>query len=241
MPAKGENRAAPPCARESVRCAGVRASLSHIRKERDVNAPSPKFILPAGQVAVRVEIPGSNKVYAPGRAPPRPARAVPRGGTCTPVSRRAAGDDLRPQRPLHRPARARSTSSEGLATPARGLGHVRVATWRTRARPRASAPRTTGAPPADYLMPPSFPKAAASGGRPVLRAKAGRLRHADGVRPPRPRSRPEMEFVALRENLRRETIRRRWSRDGEDFGAEHAAGRRHARSSCATRWPAAAP
>ena len=50
---------------------------------------------------------------------------------------------------------------------------------------------------------------------------------------------PEMEYVAIRENLGREKLRREGARDGEIFGAVDPR-LRDRRNSCATRSPAAA-
>jgi phosphomethylpyrimidine synthase len=78
--------------------------------------------------------------------------------------------------------------------------------------PRETRPEDNGNVAADYLV-PEFPTK-----RPVLRAKGNAcVTQLDYAR--RGIITPEMEFVAIRENLRRETILSP-ARDGEDFGAE---------------------
>ncbi|MEM8785962.1 MAG: phosphomethylpyrimidine synthase ThiC, partial [Pseudomonadota bacterium] len=80
---------------------------------------------------------------------------------------------------------------------------------------RARKPEDDGLKPGEVLRVPTFDRA----GRTLLRGKPGRrvtqLHYArQGV------VTPEMEFIAIRENLGREALAGRLARDGEGFGAE---------------------
>jgi phosphomethylpyrimidine synthase len=172
-----------------------------------MNAPTPR-IIPAGQVATG-EIPGSHKVYAPGvlypdiRVPFREVRV-----------HESAGE---PPVTIYDPS-GPFTDPEAQVDIERGLARPRDAWVAARgdveAVPgRAVKPEDNGKVSEKYLV-PEFPNRP-----PVLRAKPGQtvtqMAYARrGV------ITPEMEFVAIRENLRREMIADLIFDDGETFGAE---------------------
>ena len=176
-----------------------------------MNAPNPQFI-PAGQVATG-PIPGSNKVYVPGmlhpdlRVPFREVHVHPSAGE-PPVT------IYDPSGPYTDPLAAIDIE-QGLATPREAW--VRARGDVEQVAPRAVKLEDNGGATGRYLI-PEHPRAAASGGRPVLRARPGAcVTQMEYAR--RGLITPEMEFVAIRENLRREQIRD-LIRDGEDFGAD---------------------
>ena len=153
-------------------------------------------------------IPGSRKIYVPGVLHPDlrvPFREV--------VVHPSAGEPpitiYDPSGPYTDPDAVVSIE-RGLARPRDGWvmarGDVETVT------PRSVKPEDNGHVSADYLVPefPQKPK--------VMRARPGacvtQLEYAR-----RGLITPEMEFVAIRENLRREMIQNP-VRDGEDFGAE---------------------
>ena len=175
-----------------------------------MNAPNPQFI-PAGQVATGA-FPGSNKVYAPGvlhpdlRVPFREVHVHPSAGE-PPVT------IYDPSGPYTDPLAVIDIEA-GLATPREAWVRARGDVEDTPAR--ALRPEDNGGATGSYLI-PEHPRAAASGGRPVMRAKAGAcVTQMEYAR--RGLITPEMEFVAIRENLRREMLTET-IRDGEDFGA----------------------
>ncbi|MDE2355549.1 MAG: phosphomethylpyrimidine synthase ThiC, partial [Alphaproteobacteria bacterium] len=168
-----------------------------------MNIQSPiKTGLPLG------ERPGSRKVYAPGvrfpdlRVPFREVAVHPSSGE-PPVT------FYDPSGPYTDP-NATIDLAKGLARPreawvlARGDVEVVPA--------RAVKPEDNGGARGKFLAP------AFSSDRPILRAKAGRtVTQMEYAR--RGEITPEMEFVAIREILRREAAAE-VLRDGEDFGAE---------------------
>ncbi len=170
-----------------------------------MNAITP--ILPAGQVATG-PIPGSRKVYASGvlhadlRVPFREVALHPSAAE-PPVTL------YDPSGPYTDPEVAIDIE-QGLARP-RDAWVVARGDVET-VQGRAVKPEDNGHVSQAYLV-PEFP-----GRRPVLRARAGaavtQLEYAR-----RGLITPEMEFVAIRENLRREQLRE-LIRDGEDFGAD---------------------
>jgi phosphomethylpyrimidine synthase len=172
-----------------------------------MNAPTPR-IIPAGQVATG-EIPGSHKIYVPGvlhpdiRVPFREVRVHESAGE-PPVT------IYDPSGPFTDPAA--SVDIE------RGLDRPRDAWVRARGdvedvAGRAVKPEDNGKVAAKYLV-PEFPN------RPqVLRARAGQC-VTQMAYAKRGMITPEMEFVAIRENLRREMIADLIVDDGETFGAE---------------------
>jgi phosphomethylpyrimidine synthase len=171
-----------------------------------MNAPSPR-ILPAGQVATG-EIPGSRKVYEPGkiypelRVPFREVAVHPSAGEPPITIYDASGPYTDPN--------ASVDIEKGLPRArdawVMGRGDVEVV------QGREVKPEDNGKVSADYLV-PAFP------GKPkVMRAKPGAcVTQMEYAR--RGLITPEMEFVAIRENLRRDTIRE-LIQDGEAFGAE---------------------
>ncbi len=175
-----------------------------------MNAPSPKFI-PAGQVATGA-FPGSNKVYVPGvlhpdiRVPFREVHVHPSANE-PPVT------IYDPSGPYTDPL-AVIDIEQGLATPREAWVRARGDVEQVPARPVKL--EDNGGATGRYLI-PEHAKAAASGGRPVLRATGGQA-VTQMAYARRGIVTPEMEFVAIRENLRRETLRET-IRDGEDFGA----------------------
>jgi phosphomethylpyrimidine synthase len=172
-----------------------------------MNAPTPR-IIPAGQVATG-EIPGSHKVYAPGvlypdiRVPFREVRV-----------HESAGE---PPVTIYDPS-GPFTDPEAQVDIERGLARPRDAWVAARgdveAVPgRAVKPEDNGKVSEKYLV-PEFPNRP-----PVLRAKPGQT-VTQMAYARRGIITPEMEFVAIRENLRREMIADLIFDDGETFGAE---------------------
>ncbi|CAN5208243.1 phosphomethylpyrimidine synthase ThiC [soil metagenome] len=176
-----------------------------------MNAPTPR-IIPAGSVDTG-PIPGSNKVYVPGVLHPDlriPFREV----HLHPTANEPPVTIYDPSGPYTDP-NAHIDIEQGLPTPREAWVRARGDVEDVPAR--AVRPEDNGRVAADYLI-PEHPRAAASGGRPVLRAKPGRnVTQIEYAR--RGLITPEMEFVAIRENLRREQIADLIS-DGESFGAE---------------------
>jgi phosphomethylpyrimidine synthase len=176
-----------------------------------MNAPTPR-ILPTGTVATG-PIPGSTKVYVPGvlypelRVPFREVQVHPSAGEPPVTIYDPSGPYTDPNVTID--------IEQGLATPREAWVRARGDVEDVPAR--AVKPEDNGRVAVDYLI-PEHPRAATSGGRPVLRAKPGQtvtqLAYARrGI------ITPEMEFVSIRENLRREQIRE-LIKDGESFGAE---------------------
>ena len=154
------------------------------------------------------EIPGSRKVYEPGvlfpelRVPFREVAVHPSAGE-PPVTL------YDPSGPYTDPA-ARLDINTGLACPRGAWVMARGDVEEVAAR--AVKPEDNGGATGAYLA-PAFPSA-----RQPLRAKPGRsvsqLRYArQGI------ITAEMEYVAIRENLRRDALKA-VIRDGEDFGAD---------------------
>jgi phosphomethylpyrimidine synthase len=172
-----------------------------------MNAPTPR-IIPAGQVATG-EIPGSHKIYVPGvlhpdiRVPFREVRVHESAGE-PPVT------IYDPSGPFTDPD-ATVDIERGLARPRDAWVAVR---GDVEAVPgRAVKPEDNGKVSEKYLV-PEFPN------RPsVLRAKPGQT-VTQMAYARRGIITPEMEFVAIRENLRREMIADMIVDDGETFGAE---------------------
>jgi phosphomethylpyrimidine synthase len=172
-----------------------------------MNAPTPR-IIPAGQVATG-EIPGSHKVYAPGvlypdiRVPFREVRVHESSGE-PPVT------IYDPSGPFTDPE-AKVDIEQGLARPrdawVAARGDVEAVPG------RAVKPEDNGKVSEKYLV-PEFPNRP-----PVLRAKPGQT-VTQMAYARRGIITPEMEFVAIRENLRREMIADLIFDDGETFGAE---------------------
>jgi phosphomethylpyrimidine synthase len=171
-----------------------------------MNAPTPR-ILPAGQVATG-EIPGSRKVYEPGKIHPElrvPFRevAVHPSANEPPITIYDASGPY--------------TDPNASVDIEKGLARAREAWVMARGdvevvQGREVRPEDNGKVSADYLVPefPNKPK--------VMRAKPGAcVTQMEYAR--RGLITPEMEFVAIRENLRRDTIRE-LIQDGEAFGAE---------------------
>jgi phosphomethylpyrimidine synthase len=171
-----------------------------------MNAPTPR-ILPAGQVATG-EIPGSRKVYAPGVLHPD-IRVPFREVAVHPSANEPPITIYDPSGPFTDPA-AEVDIEQGLARPrdawVRARGDVESVPG------RVVRPEDNGRVSADYLV-PEFPNKP-----PVMRAKPGQT-VTQMAYARRGIITPEMEFVAIRENLRRETIRD-LIQDGEAFGAE---------------------
>jgi len=172
-----------------------------------MNAPTPR-IIPAGQVATG-EIPGSHKVYAPGvlypdiRVPFREVRV-----------HESAGE---PPVTIYDPS-GPFTDPQATVDIERGLDRPRDAWVKARgdveAVPgRAVKPEDNGKVSEKYLV-PEFPNRPA-----VLRAKPGQT-VTQMAYARRGIITPEMEFVAIRENLRRDMIADMIVDDGESFGAE---------------------
>ncbi|MHB8284570.1 MAG: phosphomethylpyrimidine synthase ThiC [Caulobacteraceae bacterium] len=171
-----------------------------------MNAPTPR-IIPAGKVD-QGEIPGSRKVYQPGVRFPD-IRVPFREVAVHPSANEPPVTIYDPSGPFTDPD-ANVEIEQGLPRARQdwvlGRGDVDLVT------PRAVKPEDNGKVSAEYLV-PEFPVK-----RPVLRAKYGKtvtqMHYArQGV------ITPEMEFVAIRENLRREMIGDLIS-DGDAFGAE---------------------
>ena len=177
-----------------------------------MNAPTPR-IIPTGDVAVG-PIPGSNKVYVPGVLYPD-IRVPFREVHVHPTANEPPVTIYDPSGPYTDPA-ATIDITQGLPTPREAWVRARGDVEDTPAR--AVKPEDNGRVAADYLI-PEHARAAASGGRPVLRAKPGKnVTQIEYAR--RGLITPEMEFVAIRENLRREQIADLIHGDGESFGAE---------------------
>src|ERR1700761_9614190 len=129
-----------------------------------MSAPTSKFI-PAGSVATG-PIPGSNKIYVPGvlhpdlRVPFREVHVHPTAGE-PPVT------IYDPSGPYTDP-NAKIDIEQGLPTPREAWVRARGDVEDVVAR--QTKPEDNGKVSADYLI-PEHPRAAASGGRPVLRAK----------------------------------------------------------------------
>ena len=177
-----------------------------------MNAPTSKFI-PAGSVAVG-PIPGSKKIYVPGEI--YPGLRVPfREVAVHPTANEPPVTIYDPSGPYTDPL-ATIDIEQGLPTPREAWVRARGDVEDVPAR--QTKPEDNGKVAADYLI-PEHPRAAASGGRPVLRAKGNasvtQLEYAR-----RGLITPEMEFVSIRENLRREMIQDIIHGDGESFGAE---------------------
>jgi phosphomethylpyrimidine synthase len=172
-----------------------------------MNAPTPR-IIPAGQVATG-EIPGSHKIYVPGvlhpdiRVPFREVRVHESAGE-PPVT------IYDPSGPFTDPE-AKVDIEQGLARPrdawVAARGDVEAVPG------RAVKPEDNGKVSEKYLV-PEFPNRP-----PVLRAKPGQT-VTQMAYARRGIITPEMEFVAIRENLRREMIADLIVDDGETFGAE---------------------
>jgi phosphomethylpyrimidine synthase len=172
-----------------------------------MNAPTPR-IIPAGQVATG-EIPGSHKIYVPGvlhpdiRVPFREVRVHESAGE-PPVT------IYDPSGPFTDP-KATVDIERGLARPrdawVTARGDVEAVPG------RAVQPEDNGKVSEKYLV-PEFPNRP-----PVLRAKPGQT-VTQMAYARRGIITPEMEFVAIRENLRREMIADLIVDDGETFGAE---------------------
>ena len=171
-----------------------------------MNAPTPR-ILPAGKIDTG-EIGGSQKVYQAGvlhpdiRVPFREVKVHPSADE-PPVT------IYDPSGPFTDPA-ASVDIEQGLARP-----RLSWVTARSDVEPvagRAVKPEDNGNVSPNYLV-PEFPNRP-----PVLRAKPGRT-VTQMAYARRGIITPEMEFVAIRENLRREMIKDLIS-DGEAFGAE---------------------
>ena len=171
-----------------------------------MNAPTIAPI-PAGQVPCGA-IPGSRKIYVAGER--HPDLQVPfREVALHPSAGEPPVTIYDPSGPYTDPA-ARIDIEAGLARPrdawVLARGDVEAVEG------RAVQPEDNGKVSSDYLV-PQFP-----GRSRVLRAKGGQaVTQLDYAR--RGLITPEMEFVAIRENLRRELIKDP-IRDGEDFGAE---------------------
>ena len=171
-----------------------------------MNAPTPR-ILPAGRIDTG-EIGGSQKVYQAGvlhpdiRVPFREVKVHPSADE-PPVT------IYDPSGPFTDPA-ASVDIEQGLARP-----RLSWVTARGDVEPvagRAVKPEDNGNVSPNYLV-PEFPNRP-----PVLRARPGRT-VTQMAYARRGIITPEMEFVAIRENLRREMIKDLIS-DGEAFGAE---------------------
>ena len=171
-----------------------------------MNAPTPR-ILPAGKIDTG-EIGGSQKVYQAGvlhpdiRVPFREVKVHPSADE-PPVT------IYDPSGPFTDPA-ASVDIEQGLARP-----RLSWVTARGDVEPvagRAVKPEDNGNVSPNYLV-PEFPNRP-----PVMRAKPGRT-VTQMAYARRGIITPEMEFVAIRENLRREMIKDLIS-DGEAFGAE---------------------
>ena len=171
-----------------------------------MNAPTPR-IIPAGKVDTG-EIPGSRKVYASGvlhpdiRVPFREVQVHPSANE-PPVT------IYDPSGPFTDPDAAVDIE-RGLDRPreawVRGRGDVETV------QGREVRPEDNGRVSINYLV-PEFPARP-----PVMRAKPGQT-VTQMAYARRGIITPEMEFVAIRENLRREMIEHP-IRDGEDFGAD---------------------
>jgi len=172
-----------------------------------MNASTP--IAPASVGALLTgAVPGGRKVYAPGvlhpdlRVPFREVAVHPSANEPPVTLYDTSGPYTDPE--------ARIDIAAGLERPrdawVLARGDVEVV------EPRPVKPEDNGRVSADYLV-PEFPRR-----QTIMRAKAGacvtQLEYAR-----RGEITPEMEFVAIRENLRRELIHNP-VRDGEDFGAE---------------------
>jgi phosphomethylpyrimidine synthase len=177
-----------------------------------MNAPTPNSLakavpIPAGQLLTGA-IPGSRKVYAPGvihpdlRVPFREVAVHPSANEPPVTLYDSSGPYTDPD--------ARIDIEKGLERPREAWvlarGDVEFVEG------RVVKPEDNGNVAADYLVPefPNKPR--------VLRAKGDAcVTQLDYAR--RGIITPEMEFIAIRENLRREQIGG-LIRDGEDFGAE---------------------
>jgi len=179
-----------------------------------MNAPTSKLTpIPTGEL-LNGAIPGSHKIYVPGVLFPD-LRVPFREVVVHPSAKEPPLTIYDPSGPYTDP-NASIDIEKGLPRPrdawVMARGDVEIVT-----HPRATKPEDNGNVAADYLV-PEFPTK-----RPVMRAKsliAGGtecVTQLDYAR--RGIITPEMEFVAIRENLRRETILNP-VRDGEDFGAE---------------------
>ena len=171
-----------------------------------MNAPTPR-ILPAGRIDTG-EIAGSQKVYQPGVLYPD-IRVPFREVVVHPSANEPPVTIYDPSGPFTDPA-ANVDIEQGLAR-----SREAWVTARGDVEPvqgRVVRPEDNGNVSASYLV-PEFPNRG-----PVLRAKRGQT-VTQMAYARRGIVTPEMEFVAIRENLRRETIRDLIS-DGEAFGAE---------------------
>ena len=172
-----------------------------------MNAQNKITPIPTGELLTGA-IPGSRKIYVPGVI--HPDLRVPfREVAVHPSAKEPPITIYDPSGPYTDPDAAIDIE-KGLPRPrdawVMARGDVETVT------PREIKPEDNGNVAADYLV-PEFPTK-----RPVMRAKGGAcVTQLDYAR--RGIITPEMEFVAIRENLRRETILNP-IRDGEDFGAE---------------------
>ena len=172
-----------------------------------MNAPIKPTLIPTGSVATGA-IPGSRKIYVPGVI--HPDLRVPfREVALHPTANEPPVTIYDPSGPY--------TDPDAVIDIEKGLPRPRDAWVMARGdvepiTARAIKPEDNGNVSAAYLV-PQFP-----GARPVVRAKGGQsVTQLDYAR--RGIITPEMEFIAIRENLRRETMLT-VPRDGEDFGAE---------------------
>jgi phosphomethylpyrimidine synthase len=191
-----------------MRAAVFPASLWPPQKRPHVmNAQSKVTPIPTGELLTGA-IPGSRKIYVPGVI--HPGLRVPfREVAVHPSAKEPPMTIYDPSGPYTDPD-AKIDIEKGLLRArdawVMARGDVELVT------PREIKPEDNGNVAADYLV-PEFPAK-----RLVMRAKGGAcVTQLDYAR--RGIITPEMEFVAIRENLRRETILNP-VRDGEDFGAE---------------------
>jgi phosphomethylpyrimidine synthase len=172
-----------------------------------MNAQTKLTPIPTGELLTGA-IPGSRKIYVPGNI--HPDLRVPfREVALHPSANEPPITIYDPSGPY--------TDPEASIDMEKGLPRARDAWVLARGdvevvTPRETRPEDNGNVAADYLV-PEFPAK-----RTVMRAKGNAcVTQLDYAR--RGIITPEMEFVAIRENLRRETILNP-ARDGEDFGAE---------------------
>ena len=173
-----------------------------------MNAPTSKLTpIPTGELLTGA-IPGSRKIYVPGVI--HPDLRVPfREVAVHPSAKEPPITIYDPSGPYTDPD-ASIDIEKGLPRPRDAWVMARSDVEQV--TPRDVKPEDNGNVAADYLV-PEFPTK-----RPVMRAKGSAcVTQLDYAR--RGIVTPEMEFVAIRENLRRETILNP-VRDGEDFGAE---------------------
>lgn len=172
-----------------------------------MNAPTKPLIIPTGQVDTG-PIPGSRKVYAAGALHPD-IRVPFREIALHPSAKEPPVVVYDPSGP-YTDETARIDIERGLERP-RDAWVIARGDTETVAEPRAVKPEDNGNVSGERLV-PEFPAR-----QPVRRAKAGQIvTQLDYAR--RGIITPEMEYVAIRENLRREQSGP-CVRDGEDFGA----------------------